>query len=1127
MAPDPAEPATPTDADVRALLGRRLRRGATGGSVGGPSREDRRIPLRPDPDGPAPLSAAQRRLWFMEQLFPGTAAYNVPTAFRIHGPLDVSVLRRALGEVTRRHQALRSRFDEDADGEPQQRVQPPRLPSLPVVELASARPEADTLALARRMLGDDSRTPFDLASGPLLRAGLLRLNSRDHILLLTFHHIVADHLTLVVVCDELSAAYSAMLRGERHSLPELPLQYADFAVWQRTGGDSGEDSLAYWTGRLAGVAPSALPTDRPRPAVSAFAGARVSTALPPATVEGLRAAAGANGASLFMAVLAGLQALLHLWTGDPDVTVGGAMAGRDLPELEQLAGFFVDILPLRTDLSGDPSFAELLGRARETVLSAADHRGLPFDRLVQAVAPTRDLSRPPLFSACLSYLSSPPPRLELAGATVSEFRFDPGTVRFDLDLFAEQRADGTLLLELDYRTDLFEAATAERLLDRLAALLTAAALGPQSRLSALTAPGPADTAELLALETRPVSHPTGPLVHELVARHTASAPDRPAVVDGDRIVSYRELDGRAEALAARLRRSGVGPGTLVGVCLRRSPELVAALLAVWKAGGAYLPLDPEYPPDRLAHMLADSAAPLVLVDARTAGTVPGRDARQLRIDAPDTDGAAVPPHPDVPAAATAGDLAYAIYTSGSTGRPKGVLIEHRALLSLCHWHNRRHQVSPADRGTMLAAQGFDAAVWELWPYLAAGASVSVVDPAARTEPDRLIRWLKQTRATVTFLPTPLAEAVLAEDGCVDLPLRSLLTGGELLRRRPRPGLPFSVVNHYGPTECAVVATEGEVADSESAEGPADIGSPIDHVEARVLGPGLERVPRGVVGELYLGGSGLARGYLGAEELTRQRFVPDPEGAPGARLYRTGDLVRWRNDGRLEFLGRADRQIKLRGHRIEPGEIEAGLVEHPQVSEAVVVLHAPAGTEPSLVAYLTLRGGTAEREPEGLRGWLADRLPEPMLPSRFLVVPEIPLTPAGKLDRGRLPDPGAVPVSGRAPRTGTEQRLAALWAEVFARAEVGADDDFFALGGHSLLATRLVGRIRRDFGIEVPLHSLFRSPTVALLASDVVEPALAAAQAETTRRLREHMSALSVQELRALVARGATTSPEES
>ncbi|MCU7826087.1 amino acid adenylation domain-containing protein [Kitasatospora sp. DSM 101779] len=1132
MVHDPAEaPPDARTAGVRSLLARRLR-----GAAGGPAAEDRITP-RPDRDAPAPLSAAQRRLWLVEQLYPGTAAYNVSTAFRLRGPLDTAVLRRSLDTLLGRHESLRTAFRTTADGTPVQCPRPATRLALPVAELTPGRDEQETLDSARSLLTDDCAVPFDLGAGPLLRAGLLRLAEEDHVLALTVHHLVADHWTLAVLCEELSAIYPALLRGEPSPLPEPPLQYADFASWEAQRGTTGDGaSLDWWTERLAGLAPLELPTDRPRPAVRAFTGARVSAVLPAAATAALRTAAKDEGATLFMAVLAGLQAVLARWTGSTDIAVGGAMAGRDRPELERLAGFFVDLLPLRGDLSGDPSFAELLGRTRESVLAAADHRDVPFDRLVEAAAPARDLSRPPLVSVALSYLSTPPPRLALGPAEASEFPFDPGAARFDLDLFARELPDGALGLELDHRTDLFDRGTAERLLAGLTALLTAAADDPGSPLSALTAPGDAETAELAALGSSPVPHPTAPLVHELVARHAAADPGRPAVVHGARTVGYGELDAHADRLARRLVRRGVGPGTLVGVCLERSPELVGALLAVLRAGGAYLPLDPEYPADRLAHMLADSGTPLVVTDAHCAGRLPASAAALLLADAEDPADPEDPAETEAPAdtedpaetsagpggrPVAADDLAYAIYTSGSTGRPKGVLVEHRALLNLCHWHNRRHRITPEDRGTMLAAQGFDAAVWELWPYLAAGASVAVVDAAVRTDPAGLTAWLADSGATVAFLPTPLAEAVLAEEGCARLPLRSLLTGGELLRRRPRPGLPFTVVNHYGPTENAVVATEGEVAPEGVGEGPADIGRPIDNVLARVLASDGTPVPRGAVGELYLGGAGLARGYLGAEALTRQRFVPDPQGPPGARLYRTGDLVRWRTDGRLDFLGRADRQVKVRGHRIEPGEIEARLVEHQGIAEAVVVLHSPAGGEAALVGYLTLpgRGTTA---PEGLREWLAERLPEPMLPAGFVVLDALPLTPAGKIDRAALPDPGALRPPFRAPRPGTEARLAALWAQVFGLPEVGADDDFFALGGHSLLATRLLGRVRRAFAVEVPLHALFRFPTVARLAAGAVDPALAAAQEETDRRLRARMAALSEEQIRALIAHAATS-----
>ncbi len=855
-------------------------------------------------------------------------------------------------------------------------------------------------------------------------------------------------------------------------------------------------SLAYWKAVLAGLAPLDLPTDRPRSTIPACGEAEVSGRLSPELVARLRALADSADASMSMVLLAAFQALLSRWSRQADVIVGAASSEFAETESADRAGLVGTALPLRADLSDDPGLRVLLRRTKKAVLDGHQHRDVLIRQLAATVAPVPSPGQSPLFSVVLSYLgAAPSPAQEAPVITppgrrpvVPEAASGTGDVRFDFDVFLREEiggADGGVTVQVNYRPDLYDAATAERLLAHYVRLLEGAAESPQTSLSTLSLSSPAELAQQARWGSQPVPHQRSALIPELVAAHAQTQPERVAVLDGPCALTYGELDRGAERLASRLRAHGVGRDILVGVCLPRSAELVTALLAVLKAGGAYLPLDPEYPPDRLAFMLTDSGATVVVTN-ETVDTVLSADGvTVLRADHEPAGGAVAESGPF--GAPEPGDLAYAIYTSGSTGSPKGVLVEHHSLLNLCSWHNRYYRVTPADRSTMLAAQSFDASIWELWPYLASGASIAVADPAVRTNPARLITWMKRVQVTMSFLPTPLAEAVLAEDDCMTLPLRALLTGGDTLHRRPQPGLPFILVNHYGPTECTVVATAAPVADTAAGTGAPSIGGPIDNAEVHLLDAQLRQVPLGVAGELYLGGEGVARGYLSRPELTRERFVTIPDAAPGTRWYRTGDLARWCNDGTLEFLGRVDRQLKIRGHRIEPGEIEARLMAHPQVAEALVVARSIAPGNSQLVGYMTVSGAVLPDLAE-VRGWLGSRLPSVMVPAKLIVLAKLPLTPSGKVDRAALPDPGELTGAPKtAPRTDAERRLTSIWAEVFGRrtSEIGVEDNFLDLGGHSLLAAQVTRRIRQEFGTETPLACVFEAPTVAQLA-DLIE-----------------------------------------
>jgi amino acid adenylation domain-containing protein len=1086
------------------------------------------------PAGPrasVPLSFAQRRLWILHHLFPESPFYHVPVAYRLKGHIDRVALEAACTDLVARHNVLRASYYNNADGEPVQVINPPRNITVPVIEI-SGESDSERLDNARKVARERSRILFSLGTGYVIRADLLRLGADDHVLLIVLHHIVADHWSLGVLANELSVLYAAHVApvpGPGLAAPALARQYADHAELQakRLSNGAFERHLDYWRKQLADLTAPMIPGDRPRPPVPNFEGARTSIAIDHEVMHGLRMFAGKARVTVFAVMLAGLKVLLSRYCGTDDVAVGCAMADRSESEFELLVGAFVDSVVIRTDLSGDPGFTELTRRVQRVILDAHEHRDLPFEKLVEVFAPDRDLSYTPFFTVAVSYLSAPTAGLELPGVAATAFSFDPGLVRFDADLFVSDK-DGVVTVDLDYRTDIFDCVTMERLLARYVHVLKSAIDHPECAVSELTLFDDAERAQVARFGLGPAVHHPWRAVPDLVAAQAVRAPRAIAVTSAGQSLSYSDLDRRAETLAGALRQHGVGPEVLVGVGLKRSADLVVALLGVLKAGGGYLALDPDHPADRLAYMVRDSGVWLVIAEPSPGNA--DRYADAVVIDPagvePATPAGTAPAN--LPAVTGAAQLAYAIYTSGSTGKPKGVLVTHGGLANLCDWHVRRYQITPADRATMVAAQSFDASVWELWPYLTAGARVCIADDATRTDPDLLSAWLREQRASVMFAPTPMAELLMSRADAAGLPIRALLAGGDTLRKRPVAGLPFELFNHYGPTECAVVATAGMVPPLPPGERPEqaaipDIGVPIDNVKAVVLDKHLRPVPVGLLGELYLGGAGVARGYLGRPGLTAERFLPDPDGPPGSRLYSTGDLVRWRADGTLEFCGRNDRQMKIRGYRIEPGEIEARLCAHPGVAEAVVTaIQTPFGRETRrLAAFLTSAG---EREPDqkDLRAWLAGRLPDYMIPATFTVLPVLPLTSNGKIDYAALPEPAAAAgqPSTRPPRTDTERRLEAIFNEVFDRTATGLEDDFFDLGGHSVLAVMLASRVQREFGVKLAVRSVFRAPTIERLAEEVAA-AQAASEDEVSRRLLGRLSAMSPEQARELVesARG--------
>ncbi|HKV10090.1 MAG TPA: amino acid adenylation domain-containing protein, partial [Thermoanaerobaculia bacterium] len=992
-------------ASKRDLLEQRLRGKAAKAS--GPETPSR-IPRRRE-SGPAPLSFAQERLWFLDRLEPGSPAYNIPVALRLEGELDLPALSRALAEIRRRHEVLRATFGE-RDGQPFQAVAEARDFALPRVDLgglAEGPREAELLRLVR----EDAARPFDLARGPLLRTALLRLGAQSHALLLSAHHIVFDAWSSGIFTREMGTLYTAFAAGRPSALAELPIQYADFAAWQVEWlrGDALEAELAWWRQRLAGAPPALnLPTDRPRPAVVSPRGdARVAT-FPARLAQGLRQRAREEGATLFMVALAGFQALLSRYAREEDVSVGTPVAGRSRLEIEPLIGFFVNTLVLRTELSGDPSFRELTRRVREVTLGAFAHQDLPFEKLVQELNPARSLARTPLFQVVFSLHNAAAETFTLPGLSLRSLGDGSPTAKFDLTLGLEEGEAGLNAI-LEHSTDLFDGATAERLLEHLGVLLAAAIESPGSRLSELPLLAAAEREQVVVeWNATRVDYGVTGAIPDLFEAQAERSPDRTAVVFEGQSLSYRELDRRANGLAWRLRDAGVGPESLVGVYLERSFEMVVSLLAILKAGGAYVPLDPEYPRERLDFMVADSGIGVLLA----LEPLPGFSGTWIRPDGDERADAA--PQRSLSDAS----LAYVIYTSGSTGRPKGAMNTQGALRNRLLWMQEAYGLTAEDRVLQKTPFSFDVSVWEFfWPLLT-GASLVLARPGGHRVGSYLRELIvEEGITTLHFVPSMLA-VFLEEEGLEECrSLVRVLASGEALPpetvERFFARLDAELHNLYGPTEAAIDVTAWPCP-AGAGRAVIPIGRPIANLRIHILEPGLTPAGVGLPGELYIGGEGLARGYFGRPELTAERFVPDPFSArAGERLYRTGDLARWSRQGEIEFLGRVDFQVKLRGFRIELGEIEAALGRHPGVRESVVVLR-----EERLVAYVVPAAGPVAAGK--LRGFLRERLPEHMVPSTFVSLAALPLSPNGKVERRLLPAPegerGPEDASYVAPRT---------------------------------------------------------------------------------------------------------------
>ncbi len=1031
--------------------------------------------------GAAPLSFGQRRLWYLDQFEPGSAAYNIAAALRLSGELDWEALEAALKEVMRRHEVLRTSLV-STDGSPEAVVGSAADWRIRRQDL-QATEEVEQSGMVTRIAMEEAQRPFDLSRGPLLRATLLTLAEREHVLILVVHHIAADGWSLGLFVDELGQIYSAFRQGLPSPLAELELQYRDFAVWQQGWFETGglRAQMDYWKGRLSGRLPLLdLPADHPRPAAMSFRGTRKKFTLKKSAAAALREFGRSEGITLFMSLLTGFYLLLHRYTRQDDLIVGSAIAGRSRPEWGRLLGLFINNVALRTSLAGDPTVREFVARVRETVLGAFENQDVPFDQVVTALQLERTLNYSPVFQAMLILQNIPIKRLELPGLVMTPVEFDQGTSRFDLTIEAVE-LDGALRLDVEYSTELFEESTIARMVEHYERLLEGMAADSARRVSQLPMLSESEWAALAAGEGGPALEiPADACIHDLIVRQAARAPDETAVIFGDRTMTYAELDRESNRLAHRLRGLGVGPETLAGVCLQRSADAVVALLGVLKAGGAYVPIDPQYPEERRAFVLEDAGVKVLITDGSAGETTvpPGVTVFSL-----DENRAAVAGESDLPvnSSVTPDNLAYVIYTSGSTGKPKGVAIMHRSVVNFLESMRREPGMTADDRLVSVTTLSFDIAGLEIYLPLTVGARVVLAPREVVADGLALVRLLRESGATV-MQATPATWRLLLESGWNGQVGLKILCGGEALPRELANRLletGAELWNLYGPTETTIWSVLERV---ESRRGPVTIGRPIANTQIYLLDERQQPVPPGVPGELWIGGDGLARGYWNRPELTAGRFREVPC-APGRRLYQTGDLVRRRGDGCLEFLGRLDQQIKVRGFRVEVGEIESALERLPIIRQAVVSLREDTPGNPRLVAYVGLNPGE-QFDAAGLRAGVRKSLPDYMTPSVFVPLEAFPLTPNGKVDRRALPPPDlpAAPVSrSDPPRTSEEQDLTTVWKELLQRDGFGIHDNFFDLGGHSLLLVKLQSRLRQRFGCELSIVELFERPTVAAMA----------------------------------------------
>lgn len=1060
-----------------------------------------------------PLSSAQRRLWFLDRFEPGSALYNMAWPMRIQGLLDTRAFIRSVQKVVERHEILRTTF-QMIDDEPVQVISIDQLIEIPVDDF-SAMDVKDREKEVRKLSSEEARKPFDLAKGPLIRVKLLRLSEEEHVLLLTMHHIVSDGWSMSVFFRELGMLYESYSSGKEAELSELPIQYADYAVWQKEWfqGERLEQQLRYWKDQLGGSLPILeMPTDHPRPAVQTFRGSLERFRLSRTELERLKDFCQESGVTLFMLLLAVFKALLYRYTGQEEIVVGTPIAGRNRSELEGLIGFFVNTLVLRTGVSGSMTFGELLGQVREVALGGYSHQDVPFEKLVEELKPERSLSHTPLFQVMFSLQNVQPDELEFSELALTPMPAESGTEQFDLFLSFDETSEGLEGL-WSYNLDLFEASTIARLLKQYERLLASAIENPDLRVSDLPILSNEERRCILVdwNDTR-AEYPADSCIHQLFERQVALTPQGVALQWENKQWSYDDLNCRANRLAHYLIKLSVGREVRVAIFMDRSLEMIVGLLAVLKAGGVYVPIDPDLPRDRVTFILQDSEAAIVLTQKRFVAQLASNNVSMICLDSEGW--RFTRESKEKPGVTTSCEnLAYIIYTSGSTGFPKGVMIEHRSLVNLATAAIVRYGIKSSDRVLQFASISFDTAAEEIYSTLACGATLilrtdSMID-SRMTFLDRCREW----GITVLDLPTSywheLTEKIATEHLRLPEALRLVIVGGEkaLSERiadwaRHVDGR-VELMNGYGPTETTVTATVVEpLEDNQASEiNRSSIGRPLQNVEAYILDPYLEPVPIGVSGELYIGGLGVARGYIKRPSLTAEMFIPNPfceDG--GSRLYKTGDLAQYKSDGTIDFLGRKDNQVKLRGFRIELGEIEESLIQMPNIKDAVVLLREDTPGLKRLVGYIVPRNKSVPSYEE-LRSFLKQKLPDFMIPSAFVPLDELPHSPTGKIDRRSLPAPENVRLEFEREfvpaQTPLEIILAQLWCYVLGVERIGVHDNFFEFGGHSLLATRLMSRLRKMFQMDLPLRKIFEIPTISAFAVMMLSDASAAERIQRT------------------------------
>ncbi|NIR48174.1 amino acid adenylation domain-containing protein [candidate division KSB1 bacterium] len=1062
-------------AEKRKLLLERLKKKNGGGAAHKISRQSRETDT-------FPLSFAQQRLWFLHQMEPDSFTWNICLSYKVTGQISEKALRYAFDEIVKRHEVLRSTFA-IVNGQPEQVIAKEGFLPLSVVDLSNL-PASEREAESQRLIVEETERPFDLAKGPLVRGSLLRLDEMESVLILTMHHIVSDAWAIGIFFKELREFYEAFRNGRSHSLPELPIQYADFAVWQREWlkGEVLETQLSYWKQHLGGSLPILqLPTDRPRPSVQTFPGAVESLELPKSLTAALTKLSNQEGKTLFMTLLAAFKILLYRYSGQEDIIVGSPIAGRNRAEIEGLIGCFVNTMVMRTDMSGNPTFRQLLSQVQDVAMGAYAHQELPFEKLVEEVQPERDLSTSPLFQVMFVLQNAPLPGFELSDFTLTPLVSTQKPSRFDLTLYMGER-DERLLGAVEYNTDLFDGSTIKRMVGHFETLLESIIANPDLCIADLPILKKEEQHQLVAeWNATQRQYPKDKCFQQLFEAQVERTPETSAVVMGKDELSYGELNRRANRLAHYLRKLGIGPDVLVGIYVERSLEMVIGLLGIMKAGGAYVPLDPSYPKERIGYILKDAQVSVLVTQKQLVRVLPEHKAEVICLD---SDGAEICKESasNPVSGSDCANLAYVIYTSGSTGKPKGVGIQHQTLVNFLYSMSKEPGLTQEDVLLAVTTLSFDIAGLELYLPLMVGGRVVLASGEVASDGGRLSEMLTLSGATV-MQATPATWRLLLDSGWSGHDKLKILCGGEALPRELANRLlecGASLWNMYGPTETTIWSA---VCHIESKGGIVPVGPAIANTQIYLLDRNLRSVPVGVYGELYIGGDGLARGYLNRPELTAEKFIPNPFSKDGARMYRTGDLARRLPNGNIEFQGRIDHQVKIRGFRIELGEIETALTNYPNIDEVVVVARDEEDelkTEKRLVGYMVSKARSAPTVSE-LRRYLMESLPEYMVPSTFVFLDAFPLTPNGKVDRKALPAPEGIRPELEsayvAPQNEVERAIAGIWQEVLGVKKVGVDDNFFDLGGHSLLLVQVQNKLQAVFNRDLSIIELFKYPTI--------------------------------------------------